>query len=123
MHSRHRRILAAVFAVPTPATLAYADVVALLRALGAGRAAVLTLVLLETGLTVTLGVLAGLGLSLVISSVGGDLLGTRLGFTLAPPQLTWPLAARVLALIPLGLLAALPPALGALSISPLRELG
>ena len=97
--------------------------VALLRALGAGRAAVLTLVLLETGLTVTLGVLAGLGLSLVISSVGGDLLGTRLGFTLAPPQLTWPLAARVLALIPLGLLAALPPALGALSISPLRELG
>lgn len=96
--------------------------VALLRALGAGRPAVFTLVLLETGLTVTLGVLLGLGLSLLASSVGGELLGARLGFTLAPPQLTPGLAGRALWLIPLGLLAAMPSALAATQVSPLRDL-
>lgn len=96
--------------------------VALLRALGAGRLTVFALVLLETGLTVTLGVLLGLGLSVLASLVGGELLGDRLGFTLPPPQLTPELAGRALWLIPLGLLAALPPALGATRVSPLRDL-
>lgn len=96
--------------------------VALLRALGAGRTTVFVLVLLETGLTVALGVGAGLGLSVLASGTGGQWLGGRLGFTLAAPELTWPLAARALALIPLGLLAALPPALAATRVSPLRHL-
>ena len=42
--------------------------------------------------------------------------------TLAPPQLTWALAVRALALIPLGLLAALAPAIAAARLSPLRHL-
>jgi len=96
--------------------------VALLRALGAGRGTVFALVLLETGLTVTLGALLGIGLSLLVSRVGGNVLGQRLGFTLAAPELTWPLASRALGLIPLGILAALPPALQALRVSPLRHL-
>lgn len=97
--------------------------VALLRALGAPRLSVFTLVLLDTALTVTLGVVLGLALALLISRVGGGVLGDRLGFTLAAPQLTWPLAARALALIPLGVVAALPPALAAVRVSPLRHLG
>ncbi|GGS40083.1 ABC transporter permease [Deinococcus knuensis] len=96
--------------------------VALLRALGAARGTVFGLVLTETLLTVALGVGAGLLLSVLISGVGGTLLGDRLGFTLPAPQLTWPLAARALALIPLGLLAALPPAVNAARLSPLRHL-
>lgn len=96
--------------------------VALLRALGAGRGVVFALVLLETGLTVTLGALLGIGLSLLVSRVGGNVLGQRLGFTLAAPELTWPLASRALGLIPLGVLAAFPPALQALRVSPLRHL-
>lgn len=97
--------------------------VALLRALGATRGSVFALVLLETLFTVTLGVLLGLALSLLASALGGSILGSRLGFTLAAPQLTWPLAWRALALIPLGVLAALPPAIGAVRFSPLRHLG
>lgn len=97
--------------------------VALLRALGAGRGTVFTLVLLETGLTVTLGVGLGLGLSVLVSSLGAGLLGERLGFTLPAPELTWALASRALWLIPLGLLAALPPAVQATRVSPLRHLG
>ncbi|SMB96889.1 ATP-binding cassette domain-containing protein [Deinococcus hopiensis] len=96
--------------------------VSLLRALGAGRGTVFALVLLETLLTVSLGVGLGLGLALLVGSVGGGLLGARLGFTLAAPQLTWSLAARALALIPLGLLAALLPATLASRTSPLRHL-
>ena len=96
--------------------------VALLRVLGAGRGTVFALVLLETFLTVTLGVLLGLGLALLVSTVGGDVLGARLGFTLAAPQLTWALVSRTLLLIPLGLLAALPPAVVAARVSPLRLL-
>ncbi len=104
------------------ATLERQRTVALLRALGAGRVSVFGLVLGETLITVTLGVVLGLGLAVLVSGVGGSLLGERLGFTLAPPQLTWPLAARALILIPLGVLAALPPALGAARVSPLRHL-
>lgn len=96
--------------------------VALLRALGAGRGTVFTLVLLETALTVALGVGLGLGLSLLASTLGGSLLGARLGFTLAAPELTWALASRALWLIPLGILAALPPAFAATRVSPLRHL-
>lgn len=96
--------------------------VALLRVLGAGRGTVFALVLLETFLTVTLGVGLGLGLALFVSTVGGDVLGARLGFTLAAPQLTWALVSRTLLLIPLGLLAALPPAVVAARVSPLRLL-
>ncbi|GAA5502384.1 hypothetical protein Dxin01_02128 [Deinococcus xinjiangensis] len=96
--------------------------VALLRAMGAGRGTVFTLVLLETGLTVVLGVLLGLALALLVSNVGGNLLGERLGFTLAPPHLTWALASRALLLIPLGLVAALPTAFQATRVSPLKHL-
>ena len=96
--------------------------VALLRALGAGRGTVFMLVLLETGLTVVLGVLLGFALALIVSSVGGNLLGARLGFTLAAPNLTWLLASRALLLIPLGLLAALPTAFQATRVSPLKNL-
>ncbi|THF70640.1 ABC transporter permease [Deinococcus sp. Arct2-2] len=104
------------------ATLERQRTVALLRALGAGRPTVFGLVLTETLLTVTLGVLLGLGLALLVSGTGGQVLGSRLGFVLPAPQLTWPLALRALALIPLGLLAALPPAIGAARLSPLRYL-
>ena len=81
-----------------------------------------TLVLLETGLTVTAGVLLGLALALLVSSVGGSVLGGRLGFTLAPPVLTWALASRALLLIPLGLITALPHALQSSRVSPLKHL-
>lgn len=104
------------------ATLERQRTVALLRALGAGRPTVFGLVLAETLLTVTLGVLLGLGLALLVSGTGGQVLGARLGFVLPAPQLTWPLALRALALIPLGVLAALPPAIGAARLSPLRYL-
>jgi putative ABC transport system permease protein len=104
------------------ATLERQRTVALLRALGAGRPTVFGLVLTETLLTVTLGVLLGVGLALLVSGTGGQVLGSRLGFVLPAPQLTWPLALRALALIPLSLLAALPPAIGAARLSPLRYL-
>ncbi|MDV6373651.1 ABC transporter permease [Deinococcus arenicola] len=104
------------------ATVDRQKTVALLRALGAGRMTVFGLVLGETLITVTLGVVLGLALAVVLSGLGGTLLGNRLGFTLAPPQLTWALAVRALALIPLGLLAALPPAVAAARVSPLRHL-
>lgn len=96
--------------------------VALLRTLGSGRGTVFTLVLLETFLTVTLGVLLGIGLAVLVSLLGGNFLGQHLGFTLAAPQLTWPLVWRTLMLIPLGLLAALPPAITAMRASPLKHL-
>ncbi len=96
--------------------------VALLRALGAGRGTVFGLVLLETLLTVVLGVLVGIALTLIISQVGGQLLGARLGFTIGAPKLTWPLALWALALIPLGALAALPPAIAATRQSPVKFL-
>ncbi|MBZ9750270.1 ABC transporter permease [Deinococcus sp. HMF7604] len=96
--------------------------VALLRVLGTGRRVVFLLVLFETGLTVLLGVGLGIGLALILSLTGGQVLGTHLGFTLAPPQLTWPLVLRVLLLLPFGLAAALPPAVLATRLSPLKLL-
>jgi putative ABC transport system permease protein len=95
------------------ASLDRARNVALLRALGAGRATVFGVVLLETALTVTLGLVLGVGLSYLVSGLGGELLGTRLGFSLPAPLLDVSLLGRVAALFPLGVLAALPPAIGA----------
>ena len=69
-----------------------------------------------------LGVLVGIALTLIISQVGGQLLGARLGFTIGAPKLTWPLALWALALIPLGALAALPPAIAATRQSPVKFL-
>jgi len=95
---------------------------ALLRALGAGRGLVFGVVLLETLLEVALGVLLGLLLGWGLAAAGSGLLGERLGFFLPPPQLSLDLVARVLLLLPLGLLAALPPALQAARQSPLEYL-
>jgi putative ABC transport system permease protein len=96
--------------------------VALLRALGAKRALVFGLVLLETFFTVALGLGLGIALGYFGSAVGGNLLGQRLGFTLAPPRLELGLLLKVLALLPLGLVAALPPAIRTARQSPLEHL-
>lgn len=95
---------------------------ALLRALGAPRGLVFSVVLLETGVEVALGVGLGLGLGWGMASLGADLLGARLGFFLPPPLLEADLLLQVALLLPLGLLAALPPALEAFRQSPLEFL-
>ncbi|PZA07643.1 MULTISPECIES: ABC transporter permease [unclassified Meiothermus] len=95
---------------------------ALLRALGAGRGLVFGVVLLETLLEVALGVALGLLLGWSLAALGAGVLGERLGFFLPPPQLSADLVARVSLLLPLGLLAALPPALQAARESPLEYL-
>ncbi|WP_293913537.1 ABC transporter permease [Deinococcus sp.] len=104
------------------ASLDRARSVALLRALGAGRATVFGVVLLETALTVALGLVLGVGLSYLVSALGGELLGSRLGFSLPAPILDWALLGRVAALFPLGVLAALPPAVGAARSSAAAQL-
>lgn len=104
------------------ATVERQRTVALLRALGAGRPTVAGLVLTEALLTVGLGVVVGLGAALVVSGVGGAVLGQALGFAVVPPELTWPLATRALALIPVGVLAAVPAAWQAMRVSPLTFL-
>ncbi|MER3556189.1 MAG: ABC transporter permease, partial [Meiothermus sp.] len=93
---------------------------ALLRALGAGPGLVFSVVLLETLLEVTLGVLLGILLGWGLAALGSGILGERLGFFLPPPQLSADLIGRVLLLLPLGVLAALPPALQASRESPLE---
>jgi putative ABC transport system permease protein len=93
---------------------------ALLRALGAGPGLVFGVVLIETLLEVALGVLLGILLGWGLAALGSGLLGQRLGFFLPPPQLTADLMGRVLLLLPLGVLAALPPALRASRESPLE---
>lgn len=95
---------------------------ALLRALGAGPGLVFSVVLLETLLEVGLGVLLGILLGWGLAALGSGLLGEWLGFFLPPPQLTADLVGRVLLLLPLGLLAALGPALQAARQSPLEHL-
>jgi putative ABC transport system permease protein len=104
------------------ASLERARGVALLRALGARRATVFGVVLSETAVLVSLGLLVGLGLGVLLSVLGAQLLGTRLGFSLPAPQLGWPLLARTLWLLPLGLLAAVPPAWRAATSPPVRAL-
>ena len=96
--------------------------VALLRALGAGRGTVFGVVLLETALVVSLGLGLGVLLSLGLGGLAGGVLGARLGFSLPAPTLDPGLLLRVLWLFPLGLLAALPPALGAARAEPTRNL-
>jgi putative ABC transport system permease protein len=96
--------------------------VALLRALGASRRTVFGLVLNETLLTVLVGLLLGVGLSLLLGGVGAQVLGSRLGFRLPVPQLDAALLWRVLLLLPLGLVAALWPAVRAARVSPATHL-
>lgn len=96
--------------------------VALLRALGARRPTVFGVVLLETLVVVLLGLALGVLLGYLVSFLGGTLLGARLGFRLPPPEFDPGLLARVALLLPLGLLAALPPAIGAARSSPLEAL-
>jgi len=93
---------------------------ALLRALGAGRGVVFGVVLLETLLEVAIGVLLGILLGWGLATLGSGLLGERLGFFLPPPLLEVGLIGRVLLLLPLGVLAALPPAIQAARESPLE---
>ncbi|ADV67280.1 ABC transporter permease [Deinococcus maricopensis] len=104
------------------AGLERARTVALLRALGAGRRTVFGVVLLETAVTVLVGLTAGVLLALLLGHLGGGVLAARLGFTLPAPNLDAPLLARVAWLLPIGLLAALPPALGAARAHPTRHL-
>jgi len=96
--------------------------VALLRALGAGRGTVFGVVLLETALVVLLGLGLGVLFSLGLGGLVGGVLGGRLGFSLPAPTLDPGLLLRVLWLFPLGLLAALPPAVGAARAEPTRNL-
>jgi len=61
-------------------------------------------------------------LSLGLGGLVGRVLGGHLGFSLYAPTLDPGLLLRVLWLFPLGLLAALPPALGAARAEPTRNL-
>lgn len=96
--------------------------VALLRALGAGRALIFTLVLLEAALTIGLGLVIGVALGYGLAAFGGNVFGAALGFVLPPPVFDPALVGRVLLLLPLGLVAALVPALQATRESPLDHL-
>ncbi|WP_018467750.1 ABC transporter permease [Calidithermus timidus] len=95
---------------------------ALLRAMGAGRGLVFGVVLLESLLEVALGVALGIAMGWGLAALGAGALGERLGFFLPLPQLGADLVGRVGLLLPLGLLAALPPALQATRQSPLEHL-
>jgi putative ABC transport system permease protein len=95
---------------------------ALLRALGAGRGLVLGVVLLETVWEVLLGVLLGLGMAWGIAWLAAGVLGQSLGFFLPAPVLGWFMVLPVLLLIPVGILAALPPAWQASRQSPIDYL-
>jgi len=95
---------------------------ALLRALGAGRALIFMLVVVETGLTVVAGIAVGTLGSYVLTLVGGNLLAANLGFSLPPAEFDVGLVARVLPLIPLGIAAALGPAWRSSRTTPLDDL-
>ncbi len=95
---------------------------ALLRALGAGRSLIFTLVVAETGWTVVAGIALGTVAAYGLTHVGGSLLAANLGFTLPPAELDLALVARVLPLIPLGLAAALVPAWRSSRSTPLEDL-
>lgn len=92
----------------------------LLRILGAERRLVFGVILAETLLEVLLGVALGILLGWALSALGSSLLAERLGFFLPPPGLPLKEVGRVLLLVPVGLLAALPPALEAARQSPLE---
>ncbi len=96
--------------------------VALLRALGAGRPLVFGLVLAETLLTVAVGLILGVILAYGASWAAAVVLGEYLGFAVPRAEFDAGLALRVVALLPLGLLAALPPALQAARQSPVAHL-
>jgi hypothetical protein len=95
---------------------------ALLRALGAGRAMIFTLVVLETGATVLAGIVVGTVAGYALTHVGGGVLAATLGFSVPPPAFDLGLVARVLPLVPLGLVAALVPAWQSSRSTPLDDL-
>lgn len=99
-----------------------ARTVALLRALGAQRRTVFTVVLAETLMVTLLGLLCGVMLGYGISTIAAHVLTPQLGFRLPPPEVDLALLTRVTFLVPLGLLAALPPAWSTARQSPLRSL-
>lgn len=96
--------------------------VSLLRALGAGRASVFGLVLLETGLASVAGVLLASGLSLAVAAGLSSVLAGMAGFSLPAPQLDPAWLMAVVALVPLSLLVALVPAVQAAVASPLDHI-
>jgi hypothetical protein len=95
---------------------------ALLRALGAGRALIFTLVVAETAWTVVAGIVLGTLGGYGLTHLGGSLLAANVGFSLPPPEFDLALVARVLPLVPLGLLAALGPAWRSSRTTPLDDL-
>lgn len=95
---------------------------ALLRALGASRGSIFTLYVLETLLTVTGGVVLGVGLSYLLGLFSVRVLGTWLGFALPIPTFEWPWVLGVAILIPLSILVGLMPAWRASRVSPLEHL-
>lgn len=103
-------------------SLERARTVALLRALGATRHAIFAVVLAETLMTVLAGLFLGVLLGYGVSAVAAPFLTARLGFALPAPELSLKLLTRVALLVPLALLAALPPALAATRQSPTRSL-
>jgi hypothetical protein len=95
---------------------------ALLRALGAGRRLIFTLVIVETGLTIVAGIVVGTLASFGLTHLGGQVLAANLGFSLPPPEFDLALVATVLPLIPIGLAAALWPAWQSSRSTPLTDL-
>jgi putative ABC transport system permease protein len=95
---------------------------ALLRALGASRRLVFSLVVLETLLTSALGVLLGIALSYALGTFGAQAVGGVLGFVLPPPSLEAAWLLGVAAIVPLAVLVALAPAWQASRVSPLDHL-
>lgn len=96
--------------------------VSLLRVLGAGRAGVFGLVLLETGIASIMGVVLATGMSLVVAGLLSSVLAGMVGFSLPNPQLDTAWLLAVVALVPLSLLVALVPAIQAAVSSPLENL-
>ena len=90
--------------------------------MGARRSLIFTLVVVETGWTVVVGIAIGTLAAYGLTHVGGSLLAANLGFTLPRPQFDLALVARVLPLIPLGLVAALGPAWRSSRSTPLEDL-
>jgi putative ABC transport system permease protein len=80
------------------------------------------LVLAETLLTVAVGLILGVILAYGASWAAAVVLGEYLGFAVPRAEFDAGLALRVVALLPLGLLAALPPALQAARQSPVAHL-
>ena len=96
--------------------------VSLLRALGAGRAMVFGVIMLETFVAAVIGVALAIGLSLLSGGFISGVLADMLGFSLPAPALEPVWLVAVSGLIPLTMLVALSPALQAAGSSPLEHL-